>query len=120
VKWLLTLGLARPYRAEGPAPARPEAACVPDRLVTARGEQWHARWRELAGGEQPPHFVPLSLLEVPGWEQYTALLTFFITENDNIKDYPDAARFDPKVDNEVLATVTALGTLIASLDRSAS
>jgi hypothetical protein len=44
------------------------------------------------------------LLELPGWEQYTALLTFFIT-------------FGPKVDYEVLATVTALCTLIASLDQ---
>jgi hypothetical protein len=42
------------------------------------------------------------LLELPGWEQYTALLTFFIT-------------FGPKVDYEVLATVTALRTLKASL-----
>jgi hypothetical protein len=44
------------------------------------------------------------LLELPGWEQYTALLTFFIT-------------FGPKVDYEVLATVTALCPLIASLDQ---
>jgi hypothetical protein len=44
------------------------------------------------------------LLKLPGWEQYTALLTFFIT-------------FGPKVDYEVLATVTALCTLIASLDQ---
>ncbi|HTP17587.1 MAG TPA: hypothetical protein VMK13_17360 [Streptosporangiaceae bacterium] len=57
------------------------------------------------------------LLELPGWEQYTALLTFFITEDDNIEARPNAARFAPKVDNEVLATITALCTLIASLDQ---
>jgi Effector-associated domain 1/TIR domain len=57
------------------------------------------------------------LLEVPGWEQYTALLTFFITEDDDTEARRVAARFDAKVDHEVLATVTALCTLIASLDQ---
>jgi hypothetical protein len=57
------------------------------------------------------------LLELPGWEQYTALLTFFITENDDDEGHPDAARLDAKIDHEVLATVTALCTLIASLDQ---
>jgi hypothetical protein len=57
------------------------------------------------------------LLELPGWEQYTALLTFFLTENDDVEAHPIAARLDPKVDKEVLTTVTALGTLIASLDQ---
>ena len=57
------------------------------------------------------------LLKLPGWEQYTALLTFFLTENDDFEKYPIRARLDCKVDNEVLTTVTALGTLIASLDQ---
>lgn len=57
------------------------------------------------------------LLQLPGWEQYTALLTFFLTEDDNIEARPDAARFNAKVDHEVLATVIALCTLIASLDQ---
>jgi hypothetical protein len=57
------------------------------------------------------------LPEVPGWEQYTALLTFFITEDDDIKGRRVAARFAPKVNCEVKATVIALCTLIASLDQ---
>lgn len=57
------------------------------------------------------------LLELPGWEQYTALLTFFLTENDDTKAHPNAARLNAKVDHEVLATVTALCTLIAGLDQ---
>jgi hypothetical protein len=55
------------------------------------------------------------LLEVPGWEQFTALLTFFITENDD-EDRPSAARFGAKVDYEVRATVRALRRLHATLD----
>ena len=54
------------------------------------------------------------LLEVPCWEQYTALLTFFITEDEG---RTDAARLSAKIDHEVLATVIALGNLIASLDQ---
>lgn len=57
------------------------------------------------------------LLELPGWEQYTGLLTFFITEDDDIEARPNAVRFAPKVDHEVLATVIALCTLIGSLDQ---
>jgi hypothetical protein len=57
------------------------------------------------------------LLEVPGWEQYTALLTFFVTEDDAVEDRPYAARLGAKVDHEVLETVMALETLIASLDQ---
>jgi hypothetical protein len=57
------------------------------------------------------------LLELPGWEQYTALLTFFITENDD-EAHPNAARLDAKIDHEVLATVTALCTLIAAWIKS--
>jgi hypothetical protein len=56
------------------------------------------------------------LLEIPGWEQYTALLTFFITEDDDIEGRPGAARLGAKVDHEVLATIRALETLITSLD----
>lgn len=57
------------------------------------------------------------LLELPGWEQYTALLTFFITEDDDVNGRPVAAGFAKKVGYEVRATVIALGTLIASLDQ---
>lgn len=57
------------------------------------------------------------LLEVPGWEQYTALLTFFITEDDDIEGRPYAARLAAKVDYEVTATVRALNTLIVSLNQ---
>ena len=56
------------------------------------------------------------LLEVPGWEQFTALLTFFITENDD-PAHPGAARFGAKVDHEVRATVQALRRLEATLRR---
>lgn len=57
------------------------------------------------------------LLELPGWEQYTALLTFFLTENDDRERYPIAARLAAKLDHEVRNTVTALRTLIDTLDR---
>jgi hypothetical protein len=65
--------------------------------------------------------TPSAILPAPAGaarvEQYTALLTFFLTENDDFEAQPIAARLDCKVDNEVLATVTALCTLIASLDQ---
>jgi hypothetical protein len=57
------------------------------------------------------------LLALPGWEQYTALLTFFITEDDNTETRPNAARFSPKVEHEVFDTINALRALIASLDQ---
>ena len=41
-------------------------------------------------------------------EQYTALLTFFITEDDDVDGRPDAARFVAKLPFEVLETVRAL------------
>ncbi len=56
------------------------------------------------------------LLEVPGWEQYTALLTFFITEDDDVDGRPDAARFVAKLPFEVLETVRALRELGNTLD----
>jgi hypothetical protein len=61
------------------------------------------------------------LLELPGWEQYTALLTFFITERgEEPEPGSTPARFAAKVDHEVLATVIALSALIASLDQIAA
>lgn len=57
------------------------------------------------------------LLDVPGWEQFTALLTFFITEDDKIADRPNAARFVAKVPYEVRATVMALRDLVEALER---
>jgi hypothetical protein len=45
------------------------------------------------------------LLERPGWEQFTALFPFFISEDDK------RARFAAKVAHEVRATIEALARL---------
>jgi hypothetical protein len=55
------------------------------------------------------------LLEVPGWEQFTALFLFFITENDRIDGTPGRARFVAKLPHEVQATTGALARLEARL-----
>jgi hypothetical protein len=44
-------------------------------------------------------------------------LNFFITEDDDIQDRPNAARFAAKVPFEVRNTVMTLCTLIATLDQ---
>jgi hypothetical protein len=53
------------------------------------------------------------LLELPGWEQFTALFLFFISEDDKL-DIPEddrRARFAAKVAHEVRATIEALARL---------
>ena len=57
------------------------------------------------------------LLEVPGWEQFTALFLFFISEDNklNISELDhhekNRARFVAKLDHEVGATIEALARL---------
>ncbi|MDP9144347.1 MAG: hypothetical protein M3N43_06570 [Actinomycetota bacterium] len=57
------------------------------------------------------------LLELPGWEQFTALFLFFISEDDRLDiealDEPkkDRARFAAKLGHEVDATIGALARL---------
>jgi hypothetical protein len=55
------------------------------------------------------------LLALPGWEQFTALMTFFLTEDDNVAGRPRAARLAAKIDYEVTATIDALHVLITTL-----
>jgi hypothetical protein len=63
------------------------------------------------------------LLEVPGWEQFTALFLFFISEDDKLDIRPlrkrdkSRARFVAKLDHEVDATITALTRLEERLDK---
>ena len=63
------------------------------------------------------------LLEVPGWEQFTPLFLFFISEDDQLDlealDEPDEhrARFVAKLDHEVDATIEALAGLEARLTK---
>jgi hypothetical protein len=51
------------------------------------------------------------LLELPGWEQFTALFYFFISEDDEPDKKDRRARFAAKLDHEVAATVEALARL---------
>lgn len=55
------------------------------------------------------------VLALPGWEQFTALLTFFLTEDNDVAHRPFAVRFAPKIDHEVKETIDALNDLIAGL-----
>ena len=55
------------------------------------------------------------LLELPGWEQFTALFLFYIFEDDRLDGAPGRARFVAKVPHEVQATTDALGRLDARL-----
>jgi hypothetical protein len=55
------------------------------------------------------------LLELPGWEQFTALFLFFVSEDDRLDGDDDRARFAAKVPHEVRATTGALGRLEARL-----
>lgn len=55
------------------------------------------------------------LLDLPGWEQFTALMTFFITEDDDLIGRPDAARLQAKIDHEIRETVRGLNDLCANL-----
>jgi hypothetical protein len=55
------------------------------------------------------------LLELPGWEQFTALFLFFVSEDDRLEGDDARARFAAKVPHEVRAATTALGRLEARL-----
>jgi hypothetical protein len=71
-----------------------------------------------SGGKVLSHYdFRRRLLEVPGWEQFTALFLFFISE-DNQLDIPtlgerakNRARFVAKLDHEVDATIEGLARL---------
>jgi hypothetical protein len=52
------------------------------------------------------------LLELPGWEQYTALFVFFLSEDDNLDPPLDGRiRFVPKLPHEIKNTIQALSDL---------
>ncbi len=51
------------------------------------------------------------LLELPGWEQFTPLFYFFISEDDEPNKDDGRARFSAKLDHEVDATIEALARL---------
>jgi hypothetical protein len=58
------------------------------------------------------------LLEVPGWEQFAALLIFFISEDDRLDAADARARLSAKMPFEVretIAALTRLETVLASL-----
>jgi hypothetical protein len=61
------------------------------------------------------------LLEVPGWEQFTALFLFFISEDDKLdldslgRNEKNRARFAAKLCNEVDDTIRALTRLVERL-----
>jgi hypothetical protein len=55
------------------------------------------------------------LLELPGWEQFTALFLFFVSEDDRLDGDDARARFAAKAPHEVGATTGALGRLEARL-----
>ena len=60
------------------------------------------------------------LLALPGWEQFTALMTFLLTEDDDVAGRPSAARLAAKIDYEVTATIDALHVLITALEELTS
>jgi hypothetical protein len=60
------------------------------------------------------------LLELPGWEQFTALFLFFVSEDDRLDGDDDRARFAAKVPHEVRATTGALGGWRRGCPRSAA
>lgn len=57
------------------------------------------------------------LLALPGWEQFTALLTLFLTEDEDTIARPSAARFAAKVPHEIRDTVQRLRDLTQALDK---
>lgn len=67
-----------------------------------------------SGGKVLSHYdFRRRLLELPGWEQFTALFLFFISEDDklDIPEDDERARFVAKVAYEVRATIEALARL---------
>ena len=78
------------------------------------------------GGKVLSHYdFRRRLLELPGWEQFTALFLFYISEDNelDISQYDELdprsrrARFAAKVCHEVRATTEALAGLNARLDK---
>ena len=67
------------------------------------------------GGIRAGRFLGNPAQAQPGWEQFTALFLFFITENDQPDGRPDRARFAAKLPYEVQATTGAWGRLEARL-----
>jgi hypothetical protein len=63
------------------------------------------------------------ILELPGWEQFTALFLFFVSEDDQLdiatlgKHEQHRARFVAKLDDEVADTIEALSRLEARLTK---
>jgi hypothetical protein len=55
------------------------------------------------------------LLELPGWEQFTALLTLYLTQDDDTVNRPAAARFAAKIPYEIRNTVQQLRDLDRTL-----
>jgi hypothetical protein len=75
-------------------------------------------------GKVVSHYVfRRRVLELPGWEQFTALFLFFISEDNklNISELDthekNRARFVAKLDHEVDATIEALSRLEARLTK---
>ena len=71
-----------------------------------------------SGGKVLSHYdFRRRLLELPGWEQFTALFLFFISEDNKLdlstlgKNEKNRARLVAKVDHEVDATIEALTRL---------
>jgi hypothetical protein len=65
-----------------------------------------------AGGKVLSHYdFRHRLLEVPGWEQFTALFYFYISEDDEPNRNDGRARFVAKLDHEVRDTIRALARL---------
>ena len=56
------------------------------------------------------------LLELPGWEQFTALFLFFVSEDDELRE-DGRARLYAKLDHEVAATAVELERLKQLLER---
>ena len=76
-----------------------------------------------SGGKVLSHYdFRQRLLELPGWEQFTALFLFFISEDDKLEirhddEHDKRARFIAKVCHEVRATTKALAQLNERLDK---
>ena len=76
-----------------------------------------------SGGKVLSHYdFRRRLLELPGWEQFTALFLFFISEDNKLEirhddEHDKRARFIAKVCHEVRATTKALAKLNERLDK---
>lgn len=75
------------------------------------------------GRSSPTMTFRRRLLELPGWEQFTALFLFFISEDNKLdlsqlgNHEKNRARFVAKVDHEVDATIKALARLETRLTK---